>query len=270
MTALINNIEDLPTGPVNKLRWTAIIPAAGRGSRLGSDQPKILYPILGRPILVWLLEALEPVCSRVVLVLSPDGSKSVQSALPSFNDLKINIAIQNQPTGMADAVRLAAPLTETDFALVVWGDQVTLRSRTLIACAALHERRLKATLTLPTVLKHNPYIDMERDPKGRIYRVLQAREGEISRNVGENDCGLFLFTANVLFDILASSAMVNRGRRTGESNLLQLLPAFEQGTGSVATVRLDDPNETLGVNTPQDAEIAASIISKRLIEGLRF
>ena len=36
--------------------WTAIVPAAGRGSRLGFDQPKILFPVAGRPILDWLLE----------------------------------------------------------------------------------------------------------------------------------------------------------------------------------------------------------------------
>ena len=68
-------------GIISPERWTAIIPAAGRGSRLGFDQPKILFPVAGRPILNWLLDFLLPVSSRVVLVLSPEGRGPVETAL---------------------------------------------------------------------------------------------------------------------------------------------------------------------------------------------
>jgi bifunctional UDP-N-acetylglucosamine pyrophosphorylase / glucosamine-1-phosphate N-acetyltransferase len=259
---VVHPIADLPLGPVDPSRWTAIIPAAGRGSRLGSDEPKILYPILGRPILFWLLDALAPVCGSTVLVLSPAGRPAVEPVAQSLGT-PLDIVIQEHPTGMADAVQCARAATQTDFALVVWGDQVTLRTETIQACVALHERRPHAALTLATVMKPNPYIDVERDPEGRIIRVRQAREGEVDRPVGENDCGLFLFTAATLFSVLESAAAGARGERTGETNLLQMLPAFERGPGSVATVRLSDLDETLGVNTSEEAAAAAAILAKR-------
>jgi bifunctional UDP-N-acetylglucosamine pyrophosphorylase/glucosamine-1-phosphate N-acetyltransferase len=263
MVAPIHALVDLPGGPVSPGRWTGIIPAAGRGSRLGSDQPKILYPILGRPILHWLLDALAPVCGNFVLVLSPEGQPAVEAVLRQRLGADYRIVVQEHPTGMADAVRLATSATKTDFALVVWGDQVTLRAETIAACAALHERRPEATLTLPTVLKSDPYIDIERDARGRIVRVRQAREGEIERAVGENDCGLFLFTARMLFATLEGSFGNLQGAHTGEMNLLQLLPAFECGPGSVATIRLPDAEETVGVNTVEDAKTAAAVLAAR-------
>ncbi|TMJ01380.1 MAG: hypothetical protein E6G97_15965 [Alphaproteobacteria bacterium] len=262
MPAAIHPLAALPLGPVDRSCWTAIIPAAGRGSRLGSDQPKILYPILGRPILSWLLDALAPVCGASVLVLSPAGRAAVGPVAQSLG-APLEIVIQEHPTGMADAVQRARAATRTDFVLVVWGDQVTLRTETIQACAALHQRRPNATLTLATVMKPNPYIDVERDAAGRIIRVRQAREGEIDRAVGENDCGLFLFTAATLFSVLERAAAGARGERTGETNLLQMLPAFERGPGSVATVRLADPDETLGVNTAEEAAAAAAILARR-------
>ena len=54
MSGSVHELGGLPLGPVTRDRWTAVIPAAGRGSRLGSDQPKILFPILGRPILDYI------------------------------------------------------------------------------------------------------------------------------------------------------------------------------------------------------------------------
>src|SRR5437588_2487639 len=139
MTAAIHQIAELPLGPVTPDRWTAIIPAAGRGSRLGSDQPKILYPILGKPILEWLLDALVPVCRSFVLVLSPEGRSAIEPAARHRLGVELDVVIQERPTGMADAVRLAAAVTRTEFALTIWGDQVTVSPKTIAVCAALHE-----------------------------------------------------------------------------------------------------------------------------------
>jgi hypothetical protein len=63
--------------------WTALIPAAGRGSRLGFDLPKILFPIAGATILEWLVHLLKPLSSRFVLVLSPEGAGLVEKTASS-------------------------------------------------------------------------------------------------------------------------------------------------------------------------------------------
>jgi bifunctional UDP-N-acetylglucosamine pyrophosphorylase/glucosamine-1-phosphate N-acetyltransferase len=256
---------------VDSSRWTALIPAAGRGSRLAFDKPKILYPLLGRPMLDWLLDCLDALCSRFVLVLSPEGRGQVEPHARARLGSRLEIAIQPEPRGMADAIELGVACVKTPNTLVVWGDQVTLRRETVLACAAKHEGRRGALLTLATCTKEDPYIDIVRDGDGRIVRVDQAREGEIKRRVGENDCGLFLFATDALKATLASarSRQPDLGRATGEFNLLSLLPLFEQGRGTVDTVHVTDLAETLGVNDRRDATLAEEVLRRRVASGTR-
>src|SRR5437868_5941405 len=87
-------------------KWTAIVPAAGRGSRLAWDRPKILYPIAGRPLVAWLLDFLEPNCSRIVFVLSPSGAEEVRPELDRLIAGRYEIVIQEVPRGMGEAVEL--------------------------------------------------------------------------------------------------------------------------------------------------------------------
>src|SRR5438270_954296 len=108
-------------------QWTAVIPAAGRGSRLGFHRPKILYPVAGRPILDWLLDFLLPHCSALVFILSPEGLGDVAGELESRIPGRFKIAVQPAPTGMGDAVGLALPAVATSHVAIVWGDQVALR-----------------------------------------------------------------------------------------------------------------------------------------------
>ena len=254
---------------VDPTAWTAIIPAAGRGSRLGYAQPKILFPILGRPILDWLLDALRPTCRRYVFVLSPDGHASVEPIVKKRLGGAAVVVIQERAIGMGDAVMCAEAFVHTPNALVVWGDQITLSRRTVLRCAALHEGRPEARLTLPTILRRKPYIHLCRDAEGRILEVLQAREKAIPHETGESDCGLFLFSTSVLFSTLRSVRERGNGigAVTGEFNLLQALPEFESSPGSVLTMRISDSDETLGVNTVEDARQAENVLLRRRLQS---
>lgn len=254
--------------PADPARWTAVIPAAGRGSRLGYDRPKVLYPLLGRPILDWLLDLVTAVATRVVVVASPSGATDIARHLATRSDIASAIVIQPEPTGMADAVLRTRDAVRTPHCLVVWGDQVTLRTDTLRACARLHESAADTGLTLPTVLRPDPYIHLRRDSTGRLVGVEQAREAPILVPIGENDCGLFCFSASALFSRLeeAQHVAAARGAGTGEFNLLQVLPQFEDEAGYVRTLRIADISETWGVNTPVEAERAARMLAARFTE----
>ena len=184
----------LPESPtVDPTQWTAVIPAAGRGSRLGFHRPKILYPVAGRPILDWLLDFLLPNCAALVFVLSPDGAADVAAELESRIRGRFQIVIQETPTGMGDAVALALSAVETPHVAIVWGDQVALRRDSVEACLRLHQGPLHPDLTCPTVLRDHPYIHFERDTEGCISALRQAREGDPMPERGESDTGFFCF-----------------------------------------------------------------------------
>lgn len=254
----------------NPALWTVVIPAAGMGTRLNYGRPKILYPISGRPILYHLLDIFGELASHVVVVGSPSGSQDIQDAIARHSKRSmVAVCQQESPRGMADAVLCARDKVLTENTLVVWGDQVTARERTARLCMLAHEGRPRATLTLPTYMRKDPYINLLRDTSDRIIQVQQRREGEISVPIGENDCGMFLFNSARLFSLLEEQMTQSRatGTRTGEFNLLPLLPLFEQGDGATQTLRIAREDETLGVNTTEEAVAAERVLASRVKEN---
>jgi len=259
--SVISNLRELvaflsPGGaqPVDPAGWTAVIPAAGRGTRLDFSRAKILYPLGGRLILDWLLDFLLPNCASLVFVLSPDGAAEVIAALEQRIPGRFAVVIQESPTGMGDAVALALPQVRTRRIAVVWGDQVALRSASVAACMRLHQGPLQPALTCPTVVRANPYIHFDRDAAGRLIGLRQAREGDAMPATGESDTGFFCFETVALRRLLdrLRSGNAALGTVTREFNLLPVIPLAAQQE-VVLTPRVMRLEETVGVNTSQDA-----------------
>jgi HAD superfamily hydrolase (TIGR01509 family) len=234
--------------------WSAVIPAAGRGTRLGFHRSKILYPVAGRPILDWLLDFLTPNCSKLVFVLSPEGSEDVTSELNQRIPGKFEVVIQETPTGMGDAVALGLAKVQTPHVAVVWGDQVALRRSSVESSFRLHQGPLHPDLTCPTVLRSNPYIHFERDAQGSICGLLQKREGDVMPEHGESDTGFFCFETGALRRLLEQlrSSKQGSGNATREFNLLPMIP-LAAAQGKVLTPRQMVLEETMGINSSQDA-----------------
>jgi bifunctional UDP-N-acetylglucosamine pyrophosphorylase/glucosamine-1-phosphate N-acetyltransferase len=119
----------------------AVIPAAGRGTRLGSDRVKILTPLTAHDT-VWsvLYAKLAPLVDHIHLVLSPEGARQFP-ALPDH----VSVGLQPQPVGMGDAIFRGFDIWSSyDAALIVWGDQVFVSSdtlrRTIGALGSSHKR----------------------------------------------------------------------------------------------------------------------------------
>jgi bifunctional N-acetylglucosamine-1-phosphate-uridyltransferase/glucosamine-1-phosphate-acetyltransferase GlmU-like protein len=241
-------VSPLCTAP-RKQDWTALIAAAGRGSRLGFDKPKILYPVAGRPILAHLVALLEPFCQEFVFVLSPTGTPDVQPELERLLPGRYTIAEQSEPLGMGHAVRCGLEKTATPCTLLAWGDQVALRPSTIGQSMGLLTGLSAAEAVVPTAWRDQPYIHLERDGEGRIARVLQAREGEVMPERGESDTGLFVFRTGSMRQALEEARGHGQGAKTGEENFLPVLSRVE-----TVCARIAHATESLGVNTRADAE----------------
>jgi bifunctional UDP-N-acetylglucosamine pyrophosphorylase / glucosamine-1-phosphate N-acetyltransferase len=254
-----------PIGQSDQSRWTAVIPAAGRGSRLGYYMPKILYPVLGRPVIEWLVEGLTPWCHQFVFVVSPEGESFIAPAAAKLLGIRASCVVQNEPNGMADAIWSALPTVSSRSTLVVWGDQVTVDSATVGRTIALHHSRSNARLTMPTVVREHPYICFERDSTGILSRVAEAREGAVMPERGESDCGVFAFETADLRAVLGKARRdrLGMGNVTKELNLLPLLPLFQQGPESVVCFEIKDLDQALGVNSKQDGDAAEQILAAR-------
>ena len=249
----VENWKQYAAEGVDAALWTAVIPAAGKGSRLGFERPKILYPVCGRMIVEWLLDLFLPHCASIVFVLSPGGQEEVGRELERLIPGRYRIAIQEVPTGMGDAVGIALAEVRTPQVAIVWGDQVALRSESVEGCMRLQQGPLAPDLTCPTVMRANPYIHVERDAEDQIVGLLQKREGDEMPVEGESDTGFFCFRAEALRRLLGELRQTSaHGSSTGEFNFLPVIPLAAR-RGVVITPRLMTLEETVGVNSAADA-----------------
>ncbi len=234
-----------------------IVPAAGLGTRLRSSTPKLLVEVNGRPMIDWLAELYGPHVARIVLVVHPSFLDAVTRHVSGLG-IPVELAVQQAPTGMLDAILLARPQVASSAARhvwITWCDQVAVRGETV---ARLAERSAGAdhpAVVLPTVRRASPYVHFDRDPEGRIVRVRHRREGDAMPEVGETDMGLFALTREAYLDRLPEYASeVGVGPATGERNFLPFIP-WIAARARVETISATEEVEATGINTPDELQL---------------
>lgn len=231
-----------------------LVPAAGTGSRLGGHLPKLLVPVNGRPMIDHLLTLYARHADRAIVIASPGTHQTITTALQSAR-LPVTVLIQERPTGMLDAVLVARRDVETARPrriLITWCDQVGIAPSTVDAVAHSAAVTPEPALVMPTCEGERPYVHLERDATGRIVHVLHRREGDAMPAFGESDAGVFDVSRQAYLEWLPQyAASPAIGARTGERNFVPFVP-WVAARGTVITVPCREPEEAIGINTPQD------------------
>jgi bifunctional N-acetylglucosamine-1-phosphate-uridyltransferase/glucosamine-1-phosphate-acetyltransferase GlmU-like protein len=252
-------------------RLGALVPAAGRGSRLGADVPKVFVPILpGLTIWDSIHRQISRVSDAIVLVLSPEGADYLEKHGAEFSPARLaqtRIAVQPVPRGMGDAIFGAADFwRDFDDLLIVWGDQFNVSLETLRSCIELHSRRTGPALTLPVVRSPQPYVEYLFDAAGRLTQVRQSREGDACAAGGFSDIGVFLLSGGkaLVEEWERYLAQGNPGSTTGEVNFLPFLAHLSSAAHwPVNRHECADPAEAIGINTPEELAFARQLLQKK-------
>jgi bifunctional UDP-N-acetylglucosamine pyrophosphorylase/glucosamine-1-phosphate N-acetyltransferase len=246
------------------MRRALIIPAAGRGSRLLTEVPKVLVPVAGRPMLDHLLTRHAQYVSATVVVVSPAAEADVRAHCRDRRE-PVVLAVQPRPTGMLDAILAAVPAVEAIDAgrvWITWCDQLAIRPETLARLAALERTHPDAAVVFPTAQRDEPYIHFTRDPSGRISAVRQRREGEAMPAVGESDAGLFSLSPAAVRALQRFGETATVGGGTAERNFLPFIPWIAR-TEPVITFPCTDPFESVGINTPEELRRVERYLAER-------
>ena len=233
----------------------ALIPAAGRGSRLGIDTPKILAPLTERDTIWSILHAkLAPLVDQIHLVLSPDGGEAFGPLPPN-----VSRSIQPVPLGMGDAIFSArAVWTRYDAVLIVWGDQVFVSTGTLRRALDALSSPIRHAV-LPVTRMEQPYVEYIFEG-AMLAKVLQSREGDHTLTGGFSDVGTFLLgTAGLTEAWDRYLAQGPRGSATGEINFLPFLPFLSAEGWTMTPLEVADTTEARGINTMEDLSFFQSL-----------
>lgn len=229
-----------------------IIPAAGLGSRLQSETPKVLFPVNGRAMVDYLFDLYAPFVDLFVLVLHPKHAAMIDSHCKDVN-LPIEFALQTSPTGMLDAILIPQSLVQKhlkyddDQVWITWCDQIAVHIKTVEQLATAAGQN--DGVVMPTVAKRQPYIHWVRNEDGEIVELLQQREGDEMPDIGEGDMGLFSMSRLTYVDLLQRfAAEAGVGHKTKERNFLPFIP-WLAGKVPVETFPVHNEIESIGINT---------------------
>jgi bifunctional UDP-N-acetylglucosamine pyrophosphorylase / glucosamine-1-phosphate N-acetyltransferase len=245
-------------------RLVAVVMAAGQGTRMKSETPKVLHDLCGWPLVRWPVEAaLGAGADLVVVVGGPD--RAVDGWLPDG----VELAVQEQARGTGDAVRSAAPhLREDDTVVVLSGDVPLITGKAIAALAQAHAAgRLPATMATMLLDEPGAYGRVVRDTEDHVVRVVEAKaEGDATPEelaIREVNTGIYAFAGGPLVGALER---ITPDNAQGEYYLPDVLPILRQDGGAVAAHVVDDPALTLGVNDRNDLAAVRALAQLRIHE----
>ncbi len=244
---------------------SAVILAAGIGSRMRSTVPKVLHRVAGRTLLEAVVDAAEGVAPSRILVVVGAGRERVEAALHGRGN--VTFVVQDPPLGTGDASRRAAEVlgAADGPVLVLAGDTPLLRPETLAGLVALRRKR-GLDLVFLSFLPPEPgdFGRVVRDSRGRVRRIVEAKNASArERKITEVNAGVYCFAPEAF---ARSLARIGRDSVSKEFYLTDAVGILAARAGKVEAVAAEDWREAWGVNTRRDLAAAEEIERRRTVE----
>jgi UDP-N-acetylglucosamine diphosphorylase/glucosamine-1-phosphate N-acetyltransferase len=253
--------------------FSAIILAAGKGTRMKSDLPKVAHEIAGEPMVRWVVRACaEAGCSRIIIVVGYQQDV-VRSALVDLEaeiaPATIEFAVQNEQLGTGHAVIEAKDLFGAERAepghgvLVLAGDGPLIRADTLSTIKDRHEATgASATMATSRIDDPTGYGRIVRDQAGRFTEIVEQKNATPEQlAINEINPSYYLFDCKALFDALDR---VERNPVSGEYYITDV-PALLLASGDgVEVIEAVPPQDVLSINTPEQLAEVDRIMRSRL------
>lgn len=252
-----------------------VILAAGKGRRMGSstEDPKVLRPLLGKPLVQHLLDNIAEsiITARPVVVIAPDLYIIRDTLGPAYE-----YAIQETQLGTGHAVLVAKDkLAKYTHVLVLYGDHPLVTKRTIDPLVTLHLKN-QADMTLATIRVPNfegayapfdHYGRIVRDNQGVIIKSVERKDtNENERAITEVNPCFYVFRTSWLWSVLPR---LSRDNAQKEYLLTDVLEIGLREKVRITEMALSDSFEALGVNTAEDLQLAENIIKSRLDEAAK-
>jgi bifunctional UDP-N-acetylglucosamine pyrophosphorylase/glucosamine-1-phosphate N-acetyltransferase len=248
----------------------AILLAAGKGTRMRSELPKVVHAVCGKPMVWWVVRACKDAgVQRCVVVVGYEGQR-VRDALAG--EPGVEFVEQREQLGTGHAAKMASPLFashgEVDV-FVLAGDGPLIRGATLLELLRVH-RRDRASATLATAVLPDPtgYGRVVRDATGGFHAIVEQKDATPAQlTLREVNPSYYCFKAGELFETLAQ---VRNDNKQGEYYLTDVPGLLKARGRTVTVVDAVPPEDVLSINTPEQlAEVESVLRTRETAAGAR-
>ena len=242
-----------------------IVLAAGAGTRMKSDTPKVLHQVLGTSLVGHVLAAATELAPKQTVVVVGHGREQVVEHLTAIHP-SAHTVVQEQQNGTGHAVRLAMAAIDTATAtsvLVLAGDTPLLTAATLNALVSTHASANAAVTVLTAVLPDpSGYGRVVRDAHGHVTGIVEQKDADASiLEIAEINSGVYVFDIAALTQHLAGLSTDNA---QGEEYLTDVIGAAVAAGQTVVASVAQDHREILGVNDRRQLAQAAAVMRDRI------
>ena len=243
------------------MKVTAVLLAAGQGTRMKSSVPKVLHPLCGKPMLWHVLEALKSAATEKPVVVVGHGSEEVTQYL---GDSALTVLQEPQlGTGHAAMQAEAVLKGKTDYVVITYADMPLLRGETFKRLVET-QRLNSGPFSLLTVIADDPrgFGRIVRKEDGTVEAIVEEYVATLEQQqIRELNVGAYCFKADWLWEALHR---IPKNPKKGEYYLTDIVEIAVRDNLPVQAVVHDDFIETIGINTRVHLSEAEAALRQRI------
>lgn len=245
-------------------KTAALVLAAGKGTRMHSDKPKVVQPLLGEPMIRLVLNALTPVFAENIWVLVGHGAAQVEALCSGYP-----CVLQTEQLGTAHALATALPEMQAhgvSHILLVNGDTPLLTEEVVrhFMDEAQGADLAFATLTLKDPASYGRVVRKD----GKIIGIVEAKDYDLAKYgapTGEINAGMYLIDTALAAKLLPR---VDRANKSGEYYVTDLIALALADGAVVKGLDCGDDSSLMGINSPLELAKMEEVLRERVIHGL--
>jgi bifunctional UDP-N-acetylglucosamine pyrophosphorylase/glucosamine-1-phosphate N-acetyltransferase len=239
----------------------AVILAAGKGTRMKSQFPKVLHPLMGRPMILYVIDACRRArLDRIVIIVGHEAEHVRQILGTDFEYVE-----QKPQLGTGHALMCASESLKgfSGDLLVLAGDAPFLTGSILRKLIGHHNKTCAAATLMTAIIDPPPaYGRIIRDSSKRITRIVEERDASFQeKKITEVNTSHYCFQAETVFPLLSK---LKTGNDQGEYYLTDAIQIMTQKGMRVETVVAPDPSVLMGINSMEDLSKATELLRTRI------
>ena len=240
----------------------AIILAAGKGSRMASDLPKCAVPILGKPMIEFLIDSIEKSKINKSICVLGHKKEVIEECLKD----RVSYVFQDKQLGTAHAVSCAKDELDIEGTTVIFPGDVPFFDEKLIDNLLDYHTSNRNTLTIVTTVLDNPFgYGRIIRKNGKIVKIIEEFAANIEeKTINEVNTGIMCIENKALFEALDQVKIDKVKQEMLLTDIVQFLKKYR-----IETVKISDPKKVRGINDLATLSIVSDELRKDIVNKHR-